>query len=168
MYFKEFSCNQAENMQARCVPRFIQRFRNCGGRTLMKRPPCGFQSPVLSPTPLQRRSRKESAASPALGAGWRKLPRGRGAPLRAASPLLPQNASPLLPQNAARSAARAAPRRFRRTPQKQPAQSERISRTARKEHSRARKRESTIHEKPQSRSRNLRKNVVLFYRGEIK
>ena len=26
MYFKEFSCNQAENMQARCVPRFIQRF----------------------------------------------------------------------------------------------------------------------------------------------
>ena len=86
MYFKEFSCNQAENMQARCVPRFIQRFRNCGGRTLMKRPPCGFQSPVLSPTPLQRRSRKESAASPALGAGWRKLPRGRGAPLRAASP----------------------------------------------------------------------------------
>ena len=28
MYFKEFSCNQAENMQARCVPRFIQRFLN--------------------------------------------------------------------------------------------------------------------------------------------
>ena len=26
MYFKEFSCNQAENMQARCVPRFIQCF----------------------------------------------------------------------------------------------------------------------------------------------
>ncbi len=26
MYFKEFSCNPAENMQARCVPRFIQRF----------------------------------------------------------------------------------------------------------------------------------------------
>ena len=26
MYFKEFSCNQAENMQARCVPRFVQRF----------------------------------------------------------------------------------------------------------------------------------------------
>ncbi len=26
MYFKEFSCNQAENMQVRCVPRFIQRF----------------------------------------------------------------------------------------------------------------------------------------------
>ena len=26
MYFKEFSCNQVENMQARCVPRFIQRF----------------------------------------------------------------------------------------------------------------------------------------------
>ena len=26
MYFKEFSCNQAENMQARCMPRFIQRF----------------------------------------------------------------------------------------------------------------------------------------------
>ena len=26
MCFKEFSCNQAENMQARCVPRFIQRF----------------------------------------------------------------------------------------------------------------------------------------------
>ena len=25
MYFKEFSCNPAENMQARCVPRFIQR-----------------------------------------------------------------------------------------------------------------------------------------------
>ena len=23
MYFKEFSCNHAENMQARCVPRFI-------------------------------------------------------------------------------------------------------------------------------------------------
>ena len=28
MYFKEFSCNQAENMQARCVPRFIQCFPN--------------------------------------------------------------------------------------------------------------------------------------------
>ena len=26
MYFKEFSCNKTENMQARCVPRFIQRF----------------------------------------------------------------------------------------------------------------------------------------------
>ncbi len=26
MYFKEFSCNLAENMQVRCVPRFIQRF----------------------------------------------------------------------------------------------------------------------------------------------
>ncbi len=26
MYFKEFSCNQTENMQVRCVPRFIQRF----------------------------------------------------------------------------------------------------------------------------------------------
>ena len=26
MYFKEFSCNIAENMQARCVTRFIQRF----------------------------------------------------------------------------------------------------------------------------------------------
>ncbi len=26
MYFKEFSCNQTENMQARCVLRFIQRF----------------------------------------------------------------------------------------------------------------------------------------------
>ncbi len=26
MYFKEFSCKMAENMQARCVPRFIQRF----------------------------------------------------------------------------------------------------------------------------------------------
>ena len=26
MYFKEFSCNQAENMQAKCVLRFIQRF----------------------------------------------------------------------------------------------------------------------------------------------
>ena len=26
MYFKEFSCNMAENMQARCVPRFIQCF----------------------------------------------------------------------------------------------------------------------------------------------
>ena len=26
MYFKEFSGNQAEKMQARCVPRFIQRF----------------------------------------------------------------------------------------------------------------------------------------------
>ncbi len=26
MYFKEFSCNIAENMQARCVPRFIQCF----------------------------------------------------------------------------------------------------------------------------------------------
>ena len=24
MYFKEFSCDLAENMQARCVPRFIQ------------------------------------------------------------------------------------------------------------------------------------------------
>ena len=28
MYFKEFSCNPAENMQARCVPRFIQCFHN--------------------------------------------------------------------------------------------------------------------------------------------
>ena len=28
MYFKEFSCNPAENMQARRVPRFIQRFLN--------------------------------------------------------------------------------------------------------------------------------------------
>ncbi len=28
MYFKEFSCNQTENMQARCVPRFIQCFPN--------------------------------------------------------------------------------------------------------------------------------------------
>ena len=28
LYFKEFSCNLAENMQARCVPRFIQRFLN--------------------------------------------------------------------------------------------------------------------------------------------
>ncbi len=26
MYFKEFSCNKTENMQVRCVPRFIQRF----------------------------------------------------------------------------------------------------------------------------------------------
>ena len=26
MYFKEFSCNMTENMQARCVPRFIQCF----------------------------------------------------------------------------------------------------------------------------------------------
>ncbi len=26
MYFKEFSCNLTENMQVRCVPRFIQRF----------------------------------------------------------------------------------------------------------------------------------------------
>ena len=26
MYFKEFSCKMAENMQARCVPRFIQCF----------------------------------------------------------------------------------------------------------------------------------------------
>ena len=26
MYFKEFSCKITENMQARCVPRFIQRF----------------------------------------------------------------------------------------------------------------------------------------------
>ena len=28
MYFKEFSCNKTENMQVRCVPRFIQRFLN--------------------------------------------------------------------------------------------------------------------------------------------
>ena len=28
MYFKEFSCNKTENMQVRCVPRFIQRFPN--------------------------------------------------------------------------------------------------------------------------------------------
>ena len=28
MYFKEFSGNRAEKMQARCVPRFIQRFPN--------------------------------------------------------------------------------------------------------------------------------------------
>ncbi len=28
MYFKEFSCKMAENMQARCVPRFIQCFHN--------------------------------------------------------------------------------------------------------------------------------------------
>ena len=26
MYFEEFSCKMAENMQARCVPRFIQCF----------------------------------------------------------------------------------------------------------------------------------------------
>ncbi len=26
MYFKEFSCKMVENMQARCVPRFIQCF----------------------------------------------------------------------------------------------------------------------------------------------
>ena len=26
MYFKEFSCKITENMQARCVPRFIQCF----------------------------------------------------------------------------------------------------------------------------------------------
>ena len=32
MYFKEFSCNQAENMQARCMPRFIQRFPNFHGK----------------------------------------------------------------------------------------------------------------------------------------
>ena len=37
MYFKEFSCNQSENMQARCVPRFIQRFLK-QERGL----PCGF------------------------------------------------------------------------------------------------------------------------------
>ena len=29
MYFKEFSCNKTENMQVRCVPRFIQRFLKC-------------------------------------------------------------------------------------------------------------------------------------------
>ena len=29
MYFKEFSCKITENMQARCVPRFIQRFPKC-------------------------------------------------------------------------------------------------------------------------------------------
>ena len=28
MYFKEFSCNKTENMQVRCVPRFIQCFLN--------------------------------------------------------------------------------------------------------------------------------------------
>ena len=28
MYFKEFSCNMTENMRAKCVPRFIQRFLN--------------------------------------------------------------------------------------------------------------------------------------------
>ncbi len=28
MYFKEFSCKITENMQARCVPRFIQCFHN--------------------------------------------------------------------------------------------------------------------------------------------
>ena len=32
MYFKEFSCNQAENMQARCMPRFIQHFPNFYGK----------------------------------------------------------------------------------------------------------------------------------------
>ena len=31
----DFSCNQAENMQARCVPRFIQRFLRYIGRTII-------------------------------------------------------------------------------------------------------------------------------------
>ncbi len=35
MYFKEFSCNPAENMQARCVPRFIQCFLRYIGRTII-------------------------------------------------------------------------------------------------------------------------------------
>ena len=32
MYFKEFSCKITENMQARCVPRFIQRFLSPKGQ----------------------------------------------------------------------------------------------------------------------------------------
>ena len=40
MYFKEFSSNQAENMQARCVPRFIQRF-------LSKKSGAGFPVPLF-------------------------------------------------------------------------------------------------------------------------
>ena len=37
MYFKEFSCNKTENMQVRCVPRFIQRFLRQRRKTLL---PC--------------------------------------------------------------------------------------------------------------------------------
>ena len=37
MYFKKFSCNMAENMQARCVPRFIQCFPIYNGSVIVDR-----------------------------------------------------------------------------------------------------------------------------------
>ena len=66
MYFKEFSCKTAENMQARCVPRFIQCFPN--RKRLLQHGLRQFFC-LEGRTPCERRRREqERAAKPPDGA----------------------------------------------------------------------------------------------------
>ena len=66
MYFKEFSCKTAENMQARCVPRFIQCFPN--RKRLLQHGLRQFFC-LERRTPCERRRREqERAAKPPDGA----------------------------------------------------------------------------------------------------